>query len=313
MSLISSPVDKTIFNNRIFFIKRDDLLHESFSGNKARKFYSFLKNDFNDCKKLISFGSAQANSLYSFSALAKLKGWQFDFYVAHISDFIKQNPKGNYRAALENGANVIEVGEFLEGETLEDYLNNNIIAKEQSYLFVPEGGRCQYAKMGIDLLAQEITYWAADNKITEFKVALPAGTGTTALFLQQAFIELNTNIEILTCACVGGDSYLKKQFFELCTDESRHPTIMKSRKKYHFGKLYRAFYDIWQALNIQTEIVFELLYDPLGWLTLTDYIESKNIPADYPILYIHQGGLLGNETMLPRYQRKYGKYDSKIG
>jgi len=307
MLLNSSPVDKITFNNRTFFIKRDDLLHESFSGNKARKFYSFLDNDFNECKKLISYGSAQANSLYSFSALAKLKGWEFDFYVSHISDFMKQNPKGNYRAALENGANIIEVGELEPDETLEHYLDCKILPNEKNLLFVPEGGRCQYAKMGIVLLAQEIISWAEDNNIAAFKVALPAGTGTTALFLQQACIEQGSNVEVLTCACVGGDAYLKKQFFELCADESLHPTIIPSTKKYHFGKLYRAFYDIWQDLNAQTEIEFDLLYDPLGWLTLLDYIESQNIPNDYPILYIHQGGLLGNETMLPRYQRKYDK------
>ena len=149
MLLSTSPVNTVTFNNRTFFIKRDDLLHESFSGNKARKFFSFLKNDFNECNKLISFGSAQANSLYSFSALAKLKGWKFDFYVSHISDFMKQNPKGNYRAALENGANIIEVGECINDGNLEEYVNN-IIPTEEHCLFVPEGGRCQYAKMGID-------------------------------------------------------------------------------------------------------------------------------------------------------------------
>ena len=304
MLLNSSPVDKVTFNNRTFFIKRDDLLHASFSGNKARKFYSFLESDFSECDKLISYGSAQANSLFSLSALAKLKGWKFDFYVSHISDFMKQNPKGNYRAALENGANIIEVE---SDETLEHYLGSIILPNEKKYLLVPEGGRCHYAKKGVELLAQEIISWAEVNNIAAFKVALPAGTGTTALFLQQSFIQQGSNVEVLTCACVGGDSYLKKQFFELCTDESFHPIIIPSAKKYHFGKLYRKFYDIWQDLNAQASIEFELLYDPLGWLTLIDYIESQNISTDYPILYIHQGGLLGNETMLPRYQRKYDK------
>ena len=307
MLISSSPVDKVTFNNRSFFIKRDDLLHESFSGNKARKFYSFLASGLKDCNKLISFGSAQANSLYSFSALAQLKGWQFDFYVSHISSFMKQNPKGNYRVALENNANIIEVEALIESQTLEDFVKTLVLPNEENYLYVPEGGRCQYAKMGIDLLAEEIIGWAKSNHIECFKVALPAGTGTTALFLQQAFIEQNSNIEVLTCACVGGEDYLKKQFFELYEDENCHPTIMPSAKKYHFGKLYRQFYEIWQYLMMQTGLEFELLYDPLGWLSLTDFIQSQNLADDYPILYIHQGGLLGNETMLPRYQRKYDK------
>ncbi|SFD25838.1 1-aminocyclopropane-1-carboxylate deaminase [Pseudoalteromonas denitrificans] len=305
MLLTSSPIEQVSFYNRLFYIKRDDLLHESFSGNKARKFYSFLKGDFSGCHKLISYGSAQANSLFSFSELAKLKGWQFDFYVSHIASFMKQNPKGNYRAALENGANIIEVGDLMPGELLESYVKNTIIPNEKNHLFVPEGGRCQYARMGIDLLAQEIICWAENENITQLKIALPAGTGTTALFLQQYFKQQKYDFEVLTCACIGGDEYLKQQFLELCLDETQHPKILSSSKKYHFGKLYKAFFEIWQKLKLETNIEFELLYDPLGWLTLLEHLEREQIERDRPVLYIHQGGLLGNETMLPRYRRKY--------
>jgi 1-aminocyclopropane-1-carboxylate deaminase/D-cysteine desulfhydrase-like pyridoxal-dependent ACC family enzyme len=48
-------------------------------------------------------------------------------------------------------------------------------------------------------------------------------------------------------------------------------------------------------------IEFDLLYDPVGWLIL---LENPEI-FQKPTLYIHQGGLIGNESMLARYQRKY--------
>ena len=51
----------------------------------------------------------------------------------------------------------------------------------------------------------------------------------------------------------------------------------------------------------QTNIEFDLLYDPIGWNTLLD-----NIDDNYTYLYIHQGGLIGNESMLQRYIHKYG-------
>jgi 1-aminocyclopropane-1-carboxylate deaminase/D-cysteine desulfhydrase-like pyridoxal-dependent ACC family enzyme len=44
-----------------------------------------------------------------------------------------------------------------------------------------------------------------------------------------------------------------------------------------------------------------MLYDPIGWITL---IENPKI-LKKPTLYIHQGGLIGNESMLERYRRKY--------
>ncbi len=92
---------------------------------------------------------------------------------------------------------------------------------------------------------------------------LPSGTGTTALFLQK-----NLPFEVFTVACVGGSEYLKKQFFHLEKEEKYHPKIIQMPKKYHFGKLYKEFYEIWKELKAETKIEFDLLYDPLGFLAL---------------------------------------------
>ena len=55
----------------------------------------------------------------------------------------------------------------------------------------------------------------------------------------------------------------------------------------------------------QTNIEFDLLYDPLGWICMQEYLKTYN-HTDLPtIIYIHQGGILGNETMIQRYKRKY--------
>ncbi len=310
--LADSPIESITFRNQHFYLKRDDLLHPSFAGNKARKLYYLLDNEFEGVNRLIAYGSPQANSLYSLSAAAQLKGWKFDFYVDHIAQTVIDNPQGNYRGALENGANVIAVSDLLNDRDMKTYIEQDILPKYSDALFVPEGGRFELAALGVEMLADEIMAWANEVGIDNLEVALPSGTGTTALFMQRRFLqktnlENNSNFKVLTCACVGGDEYLKKQFFELSPDEAFHPTILKSDRKYHFGKLYDEFYSLWQELKQETEIEFELLYDPLGWKTLLDYkvqtmIENNQNQA--PILYIHQGGLLGNETMLPRYERK---------
>jgi 1-aminocyclopropane-1-carboxylate deaminase/D-cysteine desulfhydrase-like pyridoxal-dependent ACC family enzyme len=82
-----------------------------------------------------------------------------------------------------------------------------------------------------------------------------------------------------------------------------HPRILTPSKKRHFGKLYRESYNIWLELQDKMGIEFDLLYDPHGWLTL---LENPQI-FEKPTLYIHQGGLIGNESMLARYQRKYNE------
>lgn len=283
MNYTNSPTEELTFNGQKYFIKRDDLLHPNFSGNKARKFYFYLKNNFPKIKKVISHGSAQSNAMYSLSVLCKIKNLEFDYYVDHIATFLKKNPIGNYKNALENGMNIKE--------------QSLPLSFKEEELFIKEGGALIEASFGIKILADEIKLWAKQKEIKNLKIFLPSGTGTTALYLQKYI-----DFEVLTCACVGDEDYLKKQFNML--EKENHPKILQRPKKYHFGKLYKEFYDIHNELLKQTNIEFDLLYDSLGWICLNNYLkEIKNI--DFSILYIHQGGVLGNISMKERYRYKY--------
>jgi 1-aminocyclopropane-1-carboxylate deaminase len=187
-----------------------------------------------------------------------------------------------------------------------DYLQQQILPNELAALFIPEGGRYQAAEVGVQLLGGEIAQWARAQGFADLRVALPSGTGTTALFLQKYFCRQGLGFEVLTCACVGGDDYLRAQFDALVGERAWHPQIMVLAKKAHFGQLKLAHYQIWQQLQRQTRVTFELLYDPQGWISLLHYLQTPDAAAvDVPVLYIHQGGVLGNESMLPRYRRKW--------
>ena len=289
--LINSPIQKKRFNNETIYIKRDDLLSEDFSGNKARKFYYFFKNDSPKISKIVSYGSNQSNAMYSLSVLSKMKGWKFDYYVNHIPNYLKDNPHGNYRYALENGMQIY-IGQDAPIPTTEDIL------------YIEEGGRDFYAELGLQKLADEILEWQKEQGFEELNIFLPSGTGTTALFLAKAFVgQGSVRSTVFTVPCVGDVEYLKKQFFMLEENERFHPTIIEPSKKRHFGKLYGESYNIWLELQEKMGVEFDLLYDPHGWLTL---LENPQI-FEKPTLYIHQGGLIGNESMLMRYKRKYSE------
>ncbi len=278
---LPTPVEEFVFRDKRYFIKRDDLTHPFFSGNKARKLYYLFDKDLTDYKKIISHGSSQSNAMLSLSHLAKYKNLDFDYYISHVSEFLKQNPHGNYLYSLNNGMKIFE-------KELPTSFNKD-------ELFIPEGGYIKDARVGIEMLADEIEKWCEENKRV-VDIFLPSGTGTTALFLQKYL----PNLTVYTTSCVGGSDYLKKEFFGLCEDSIHHPIILKASKKYHFAKLYPECFEIWQELKL-SGIEFDLLYDPIGWITLK---ENETI-FNHEILYIHQGGLLGNESMLPRYERKY--------
>lgn len=324
-TLANSPIEKVKVAEHSFYIKRDDLLNPHFSGNKARKFAYYLQDDVqqntkhisNQITHLISYGSIQANSLYSLAALAFLKGWQLHYYVNRIPSWLKGSTIGNYGQAIALGAKVIEVDDqFISqcnpsANNLDEIMRSYSTRLDETCLFIPEGGRHQLAQLGINSLAQEIAMFCQSNNLLEqhnkVQIMLPSGTGTTALFLQTWFKQNNFPLEVLTCACVGNEKYLQTQFNELNSNKNHWPTILPSKQKFHFGKLSKAHYLLWQQLLTETKIEFELLYDPIGWHCLLNYVRQKNSQkiSDSPIIYIHQGGLVGNQTMLPRYKRKY--------
>jgi len=225
--------------------------------------------------------------MYSLSVLAKMRGWEFTYFVDHIADYLRDNPHGNYKRALENGTIFQVKSEELRVKSGDDIL------------FIEEGGRQKEAEYGIKILAREIIEWQKRENIERLHIFLPSGTGTTALFLQKSLF--NYPIRVYTTPCVGDSEYLKKQFLELESDEKYHPKIVTLNKKFHFGKLYKENYKIWLKLQQQTGVEFDLLYDPIGWQVLLAHREILSLPT----LYIHQGGLIGNESMLLRYERKY--------
>ncbi|CAM4335313.1 1-aminocyclopropane-1-carboxylate deaminase/D-cysteine desulfhydrase [Vibrio agarivorans] len=306
MKLNQSPVTQHQFDGLSFHLKRDDQLHPLFSGNKARKFSALLNPKLDESvhaipeniDTLISYGSVQANSLYSLAGLAKIKGWKLEYYVHNIPSWLKAQPIGNYRGALELDAQVISVKELDNAIHPREFIDR-IRKPTDNCLVIPEGGRSTHSESGIKQLAIELLEYIQMQSNSHFTVALPSGTGTTALYLHKYLKPYN--IEVVTCACVGGKQYLIEQFQEL--GETDFPTIIKLEDKHHFGRLYKEDYEIWAALEAQTHVEFDLLYDPLMWRCIKSWA-SQNLKGE--LLYVHQGGILGNESMLLRYQREFG-------
>lgn len=297
MKLSDSPITQHIYQHNSFYLKRDDLLHPQFSGNKARKLMALLNQDYPEIQHLVGHGSVQANSLYSLAALCAIKKWSLTFYTDHIPEYVLRKPIGNYRGALELGANIIDLSSLTNrrGRHASTYIKDEH-ANSSNTLIIPEGGYSPAAEPGVKQLADEILNWKRLNRINDLVVALPSGTGTTALYLQKHLI--CDGIDVLTCACVGNAAYLNKQFDELDSDAPK-PTILGQDHKHQFGRLKVEEYRLWQDLEEQTKVEFDLLYDPFMWQCLSDWLPENKRKT---LLYIHQGGLLGNESMIGRYR-----------
>jgi 1-aminocyclopropane-1-carboxylate deaminase/D-cysteine desulfhydrase-like pyridoxal-dependent ACC family enzyme len=290
--LIDSPIQKVAFRGYQLHVKRDDLLDYDLSGNKARKLYYYIKNNQN-IKKIISYGGIQSNLMYSLSALAKKIGAEYIYYAKPIPSYLKDNLSSNLLGAINNGMKLIEIEHDIWNNKIEDIVSKDY---DNDTVLVRQGGLQKEAEYGLEILAQELKDYISQNNLGDISIFLPSGTGATALYLQK-----HIKNRVYTTACVGDSDYLLEQMIECDNNISNYPTIIKTKQKFHFGKLYKEHIELYKELIDTTDIEFDLLYDPVGFRALID--NSNILPKD--IIYIHCGGIIGNTSMIDRYNHKY--------
>lgn len=96
------------------------------------------------------------------------------------------------------------------------------------------------------------------------------------------------------------DSFIKATNSLLNGANSPNLFILKTPRKFHFAKPYKELLRIHQRALKECGVEFSLLYDSVGLLTMLAYKDFFT----RKVLYIHQGGARGNESMLARYAYK---------
>ena len=281
-----SPLSSLTLEGREFLVKRDELFDPFLSGNKYRKLHTLLHTPQNKYKKIISYGGTQSNAMLAIAAMCKQKGWVFEYYTKPVSSVQKEQKFGNFYQALGLGMEHIE----LDASLYKEYIASLALLKDIDTYIIDQGGADASAREGLQVLAQEIVSQNCGTK----SLATPSGTGTTALFLALAL----PDYRVYTTPCVGDVAYLKEQMSALAKIPP-NLVILAPKKKYHFAKLYPEFLEMYQKTK-NAGIEFDLLYAPAMWLALLEQTQEK-------VLYIHSGGVSGNESMLKRYSQKFSR------
>ena len=277
------------FRGRLFYVKRDDLIHPYFSGNKFRKLQALIELPASRYRRLVSYGGIQSNAMLSMSALARMKGWEFEYWVKKVPDFLRSHPMGNYAEALQLGMRIQELGH-------EDFMQKVAMKSDQldeDSLFVRQGGADLIARDGVARLAEELLAWRKAQGGQTMSVVTPSGTGTTALFLRRYLPE---EIGVYTVPVVGDEEDLRRQWRQLDKQAQAWPTVLPDIK-WPFAKPKGEFLRVWRELE-KSGIVFDLLYAPKTWSALVEAYDQ--LPK--PIVYVHSGGVSGNGSQLARYR-----------
>jgi len=280
---MNSPVSKINLDGRVFYVKRDDLIDPFLAGNKYRKLYTLLQTPQNKFNKIISYGGTQSNAMLAIAAMCRDKGWEFVYYTKLLSDAQKNEDCGNFYYAKNLGMVHVEIAHSFYKEFIAS-LRFNL---DEKTFIIDQGGAVEEARLGLEVLAEEIRAQNLNVK----SLATPSGTGTTALYLALSLPEYR----VYTTPCVGDVSYLREQMSAL-HEIPENLTILEPRKKYHFAKPYREFLEVQQKL-LSAGVEFDLIYAPSMWSSLIEQTDEE-------ILYIHSGGVSGNDSMMRRYAQK---------
>ena len=278
---IKSENQLLFFDNRVsLYIKREDLIHPTVSGNKFRKLkYNFFEAKIQKFENIITFGGAFSNHVAALAFAGKELGLSTIGIIRgdELVNKIDENPTLKFAQ---------ECGMKFEFVTRENYKNKDeclekLKSKYSKIYLIPEGGTNDLAVKG----CQEIL----NNNDYDFDyICTCVGTGGTISGL------INSSRSNQT---VLGFPALKGNFLE--NDIKKYVTNNQNWKlmnDYHFGGYGIVNDELIHFMNDFYE-KYKILLDPIYTAKMVfgviDLINKNYFSEKSKILMIHTGGLQG--------------------
>jgi len=278
------PLELPIFSNLgiSIWIKREDLLHPRWGGNKYRKLkYNLKAYQTGAFKGLVTFGGLHSNHIYATAAVCK----SLDIPTIGIIRGEEEHSSATINFAKSNGMQIKYVSRSMYRDPIACLIK---LSLDTGYYILPEGGTNQQALNGTAQIAEELFqqmgFWPD-------AVVCPFGTGGTAAGILKG-LKGNSNLKIFP-ALKGKwiEKELEKQI--PLADLNNYELI----QDYHFGgygkyshDLIEFIHDFYAKTNIPLDPIYtgKMMYGFLDWA-------KKNPPeGGSKFVIIHTGGIQGN-------------------
>lgn len=267
------------------YIKRDDLIHPTVSGNKWRKLkYNLLDAQASGKGAVLTFGGAYSNHLYATAAAGNASGLKTIGIVRGLELEGKENDTLQF--CREQGMQLHFVSrEEYRQRHFEEYLDE-IAARFRNPYLIPEGGTTRLALKGVAEMTLEIEEQL--GAMPDF-VATAAGTGGTAAGI------LSAGANVLAFPALKGGDFLKEDIHRLL-NECEQPGILTLLTDYHFGgyaKWNSELLAFMQGFRAEFDVQLEQVYTAKMFYGLFDLIQNGFFKAGTKIVAVHTGGLQG--------------------
>jgi len=267
------------------YLKRDDLVHSLYGGNKIRK----LKYNVQECIRqsktgLLTCGGAYSNHILAVAACGKEAGLNTKAIIRG-DELLAENP--TLKDAIGLGMEMV----FISRDSYRYLRENSSIAyelshsKEEDYFYIPEGGTNSFAVAGVAELIAEID-------IPFDFIATPCGTGGTFAGLMKGLKTKSS--KLLVFSSLKNGSYIIDEVKELLKEEYNADKLDLFTSEYCFGgygKMKPELKTFVQSFNEQTGILLDPIYNGKMMFGLLDLIEKGHFKKGTVIIALHTGGV----------------------
>lgn len=267
------------------FIKRDDLIHPTVSGNKWRKLkYNLLDAQQSGKSAVLTFGGGYSNHLYATAAAGNALGLKTIGIVRGLELEGLNNPTLQF--CRENGMQLYYVSreEYRERHSA-GYLEA-ILARFGNPYLIPEGGTTKLALQGVAEMTGEVQ---AQLGYEPDYFATAAGTGGTAAGI------LASGSNVLAFSVLKGGDFLRDDIAHLLNTQKKAGNLTLLTD-YHFGG-YAKWNDVllafMQDFRAQFAIQLEQVYTAKMFFGLFDMIKKGYFAPGTTLVAVHTGGLQG--------------------
>jgi 1-aminocyclopropane-1-carboxylate deaminase len=268
------------------WVKREDLLHPTISGNKWRK----LRYNLEEAKRqqkdtLLTFGGAYSNHIAAVAAAGQAFGFR-TIGIIRGEEHLPLNPTLAFASTAGMELHYISREAYRQKQDLV-YLEQ--LSRQFNYPYlIPEGGTNALALKGC-------TEIVADIPIDYDYICCACGTGGT---IAGIIAGLEGKRQVLGFPALKGGDFLKEEIEQLIVAyNGRHYQNWQLITDYHFGgyaKVRPELLEFMQDFQKEHHLPLEPVYTGKMFYGLLDLIRQGYFPQGSRIVAIHTGGLQGN-------------------
>jgi len=264
------------------YIKREDLMHPSYGGNKWRKLkYNLTAFSEGGYSHLVTFGGPFSNHIAATASVCSALGIEC---IGVVRGTFSDSNNPTLIKAKSVGMDIRHVTKlaYTEKEKSEEVMT--ILAECPKPYLLPEGGSNLAALLGVDEMNAEIN----EHEISFSHIVVASGTGTTAAGL----IRTGGTAELIAINALKNES-LASTIKALVGAEGREWSVTQGYTFGGFAKVDSILISFINEFKTNYDIPLDPIYNGKAMYACLDMMSSGHFQDGSDILYVHTGGLQG--------------------